>query len=246
MPDDNKIHFWSVRSDETSPCGVNVATAAAGTFWTSAWPEVTCGACKLERSLDMPIEYVIPQHVQNVDKGLALADLTAARVKMLKRRLATAQEVEQSALDCMRQWARTLSEAVKLRETTAQALSEALAAQNGQGYLAVGSAPSKPQGGSERAVTLGRHIRLAAPVNAVDIRTGVEETKGMTTQLSPSAQSKLLEAKSSHQGAMVPFGDIPAWTELEAGGLIGSAGGLTRKGSIERERLVAKRLDDAF
>lgn len=64
--------------------------------------------------------------------------------------------------------------------------------------------------------------------------------------LSEAAQSALLAATSSTQGAMVTGGTADAVLELKEAKLVGPGFCLTRKGSIERERIMTARLDAAF
>lgn len=87
--------------------------------------------------------------------------------------------------------------------------------------------------------------RRTAPVNAVDIRTDAGYAEGMTN-LSDAAVTALLSAPGSKVGNVVGATFGAALTELHRAGLIGVNGGLTVKGSIERERLVAAKLDEAF
>lgn len=81
-----------------------------------------------------------------------------------------------------------------------------------------------------------------APVNAVDIRTDAGYAEGMT-QLSKAAETTLINANGS---AKVTLPEGPLLRSLKADGYVGANGGLTRKGSIARERLLAARLDEAF
>lgn len=65
--------------------------------------------------------------------------------------------------------------------------------------------------------------------------------------MSEQAKSALINTSSSRQGTVVPVtinGETEA--ELRQAGLIGEGGGLTRKGSIKRERVVNAALDEAF
>lgn len=64
--------------------------------------------------------------------------------------------------------------------------------------------------------------------------------------LSEAAQSALLAARSSRQGERVPRLSPLAVTELRCAGMVGDGDGLTRAGSIERERIMTARLDAAF
>lgn len=63
--------------------------------------------------------------------------------------------------------------------------------------------------------------------------------------LSPDATAALVNVGTNRQGATVHATGDAFW-ELEAAGLIGIKGGLTRKGSIEREKMVTRLLDVAF
>lgn len=62
--------------------------------------------------------------------------------------------------------------------------------------------------------------------------------------LSDEAKSALINAGSSREGTRIQAGD--AQGDLFGAGLTGHFGGLTRKGSIERERLLAEAEDKAF
>lgn len=63
--------------------------------------------------------------------------------------------------------------------------------------------------------------------------------------MSQAAKDMLIDAGTNRQGTSVT-GPATVRAELAALGLIGQAGGLTRKGSIARERLVNEMLDAAF
>ena len=63
--------------------------------------------------------------------------------------------------------------------------------------------------------------------------------------LSEDARTALINAGTNRQGAKV-MATWPVHKELVAAGLIGDGGGLTRAGTIERERLVTEALDDLF
>ena len=70
----------------------------------------------------------------------------------------------------------------------------------------------------------------------------------ITETLSPQARTALLSVGTNRQGATPrqrDAGPEVMW-ELEAAGLIGPGGGLTRKGSIVRQREVTRSLEDAF
>lgn len=69
----------------------------------------------------------------------------------------------------------------------------------------------------------------------------------MTQNLSPAAQSIVINLPSSRQGA-TPKGKnaTAALMELQSAGILGADYGLTRTGSVYRDRLLAARLDAAF
>jgi len=71
----------------------------------------------------------------------------------------------------------------------------------------------------------------------------------MTTKLvlSKQARSALISVGTNRQGAVV-HPNLPAGVlkELRDADLIGRGYGLTRKGSIERERIVDAMMDDLF
>lgn len=81
-------------------------------------------------------------------------------------------------------------------------------------------------------------VKMSAPVSAVDIRTESEENRDMPqmTNLSEDAVKALLSAPGNKIGAKVSGVHVIVWQELYVANLIGANGGLTRKGSIERER----------
>ncbi len=65
-------------------------------------------------------------------------------------------------------------------------------------------------------------------------------------KLSRAAVADLINAGTSRQGAKVAPTYLGTESELRVAGLIGEDCGLTRKGSIERERLMNAMLDRAF
>jgi len=65
-------------------------------------------------------------------------------------------------------------------------------------------------------------------------------------KLSRAAEDALVNASSSRQGAVLPEMSAGVAAELVNAGLIGGEYGLTRKGTVERERVVTKRLEEAF
>jgi hypothetical protein len=67
---------------------------------------------------------------------------------------------------------------------------------------------------------------------------------GMTTTLSKAAQEALLSTRSNRQGETVPkTTDVVVISELSSEGLIGPGNGLTRRGTIVRERLFDQIMD---
>ncbi len=64
-------------------------------------------------------------------------------------------------------------------------------------------------------------------------------------KLSEAAESALIAAKCNRQGTVVTA-DAVVITELFDQGLVGAGDGLTRKGTIARERLVLAREEAAF
>lgn len=69
-----------------------------------------------------------------------------------------------------------------------------------------------------------------------------------TVNLSKAAQELLISIGTNRQGAKLnaPTAPVAVRLELRDAGLIGKDSGLTRKGSIARERLVSAALDEAF
>lgn len=71
----------------------------------------------------------------------------------------------------------------------------------------------------------------------------------MHMELTQQAQTALINVGTNRQGATIPTTTpIEAQGELWVAGLIGrgNPGGLTRKGTIVRQRLVDTRLEEAF
>jgi hypothetical protein len=65
-------------------------------------------------------------------------------------------------------------------------------------------------------------------------------------KLSDEAQSVLINTTGGVSGTMVVRCSVPVSQELREAKLIGRLGGLTRLGTIERERLLAEAEDKAF
>lgn len=63
--------------------------------------------------------------------------------------------------------------------------------------------------------------------------------------LSPDATAALVNVGTNRQGATVHATGDAFW-ELEAAGLIGIKGGLTRAGSIYRQNMMDRLMDAAF
>lgn len=64
-------------------------------------------------------------------------------------------------------------------------------------------------------------------------------------QMSEAAEKALINVGTNRQGAVVSAPMMVQW-ELENAGIIGRGTGLTRKGTIERERIMNAELDRAF
>lgn len=65
--------------------------------------------------------------------------------------------------------------------------------------------------------------------------------------LSPEAVSALLTTGTNRQGSVPQLpADSPVWVELRAAGLVGERDGLTRAGSIARQREAYRLMDDLF
>lgn len=65
------------------------------------------------------------------------------------------------------------------------------------------------------------------------------------SELSPAASAALVNAGSNRQGADVPA-TPEVLNELWAAGLIGAGNGLTRAGSIYRQKMMTRLLDASF
>jgi hypothetical protein len=66
------------------------------------------------------------------------------------------------------------------------------------------------------------------------------------TQMSEAAKKALINVGTNRQGATVDDVALNVWYEMYSAGLIGVGGGLTRKGTIVRERLMSAELEKAF
>lgn len=66
----------------------------------------------------------------------------------------------------------------------------------------------------------------------------------MTVKLSEQARAALINASAARQGATLPSTTPgPVLLELRNAGLIGAYGGLTRTGTIARDRAVTEKLE---
>lgn len=66
----------------------------------------------------------------------------------------------------------------------------------------------------------------------------------MTVKLSDAARAALMNAPCSRQGATIPASTHgPVVAELRNAGLVGAYGGLTRAGTVERDRAVTALMD---
>lgn len=234
MSEDSKIHHESM-------IGTHFEGRVSRT--SVSWLKVTCGACRLEMPMqDVPgrVEYRTPEHV--IAKGIELDEETPSLADIKARhaaaRLAEVQEAEESALRMVQLWTKTWQEASSLRVR----LENASGVPEG-GYE--GAVPQRPSEGDYAGLPELDVSLLSAPVNAVDIRTDAEYAQGMTNEVNEQAKQALINAQG-HQGAKVKVrvpGDL---TDLRKAGMVGPEGGLTRKGSIARQRLVQAAEDAAF
>lgn len=67
----------------------------------------------------------------------------------------------------------------------------------------------------------------------------------MRSNLSTEAQTALINAGTNRQGTVIR-GTAGVLAELYANGLIADHDGLTRSGTIERERVMAMRMEEMF
>lgn len=170
--------------------------------YTSHWPDVTCGQCRLEQPMEAEREYSVPADVLKRDASLAAADRRARQIREVR-------ELEDVALAEVRHWALALADATSLRERI-----EAAAERD-----------SRERDG------------------VVDKSMTADYAEGMTN-LSEAAKTALINA-AAHQGAPV-VATQEVLAQLILAELIGFGGGLTRKGTIARERLVRAAEDKAF
>lgn len=95
---------------------------------TPSWPDVTCGECRLEQpptNVPGQVEYRVPADVLGRDTSLAEGDslvFAAAREELLRKRLAKLDALQETAVDLVAHWSRTLAEVTALRESTVRAL----------------------------------------------------------------------------------------------------------------------------
>lgn len=72
-------------------------------------------------------------------------------------------------------------------------------------------------------------------------------TRTSQGQLSREALSALMNVGTNRQGAAVPVArGSEVWDELKAAGMIRERGGLTRAGSIVRQREADRLMDELF
>lgn len=72
-------------------------------------------------------------------------------------------------------------------------------------------------------------------------------TRTSQGQLSREALSALMSVGTNRQGAAVPVArDSGVWDELKTAGMIRDGGGLTRAGSIVRQREADRLMDELF
>ncbi len=203
----------------------SVQTPFMGTAYD--WRDVTCGLCRLEEPLMPRAEYRVPEDVLRRDEALSRAD-------RLRARRSLAEAVEREALRMIAEYRAVHSDARALSDRLTR-LIETESAQEAPVGGTEGSESAETLSGAVSGYCVGPVPKMSAPVNAVDIRTESEEDRGMTN-LSEAAVKALLSAPGNKIGAKVPYVPGPVRRELINGGLIGPEHGLTRKGSIERER----------
>jgi hypothetical protein len=81
----------------------------------------------------------------------------------------------------------------------------------------------------------------------MSMRIGTAPMRGRHTEPADEARSALLSARSSRQGEVPAAGcTTEALSELSRLGLIGPGGGLTRSGSIMRDKILAQQIGDLF
>lgn len=69
----------------------------------------------------------------------------------------------------------------------------------------------------------------------------------IAVKVSPEAVSALLTTGTNRQGSVPQLAPgSPVWAELRAAGLVGERDGLTRLGSITRQREAQRLMDDLF
>lgn len=64
--------------------------------------------------------------------------------------------------------------------------------------------------------------------------------------MSEAIETALINAEHAGQGALVRTLHPTVTQEMKNRGLIGESHGLTRKGTIERERLISAKMDELF
>jgi hypothetical protein len=236
------IHFLDSDEPET-PCNVPYAVGLPN---TDDWNSVTCGRCRLEQpEQNVPgrVEYAIPSNVTATDVSLADQDRERGR-----HRVATGGEERTDLTPYVE----------RLEAEGARTPREGLNGPERDVRLAGGMGPAEYLSALREwavrqreslAATERMILRMEA---AVDIRTELDYASGMThfekviAELSQTSRSDLISARSAKQGAKVVFGTRESESELKNAGLVGENDGLTRTGTIVREKLIARLEDGAF
>lgn len=242
MSEDIKIHHTS------RP----LSGHSEGDVTTDDWTKVTCGGCKLEQppqEVAGRVEYRTPANVLATDASFADPSLAELKAQHAARRLEAVRVSEEFALRTMEYWTKVWRDAVILRRAleqesgVGQGTPEPL--NPAQAISGVADAFWRDMAG---AFNVSGYALRHAPVSAVDIRTDPEDTEDManTEQLSKQAKSALMNAQP-HQGAQVSCDPATFLQLFQASpALIGPEGGLTRAGTIARQKLVQAAEDAAF
>lgn len=230
-----------------------------------SWLKITCDECKLEQPVQAVAgrpEYCTPADVaaRSLDPAIGGPSLAEMKAEHARRRLHAARAAEEFARDTMAYWAKQWEEAASLLrklendagvpEATPGPAEPVQTLSGVQKFSDLIPVPARPAEGDYADLPVLDVSLLKAPVNAVDIRTDVREDEGMTDKLSEAAKSALINASGSMQGASVLHaGNVfshKVEAELKQAGLIGDRQGLTRQGSIAREKLTRAAEDQAF
>jgi len=172
-----------------------------------------------------------------------------------QRRLKAVRALEQRARETMAYWLKEWETAVSLLRTLERdAGVPASTPGDSKGAQTLSRLPKLPTPEQVRNPSAAEAVELAASMNAngyalrhapfnaaVDMRTDIREDEGMADNLSDRAKEALINGQKSASGIIAG-----PRSELEAAGLVGRSGRLTRKGSITRQKLVKAAEDKAF